>query len=357
MMKLLIAVLSSTLIVCSVTTATPVNPSATANLESSSTVIYTATATAYPSTSTFTGLDGKKEKIKEYAEKGHSFKEIHEECSSIIAKIIAQKIVLKDLRERIELMSPVTTASNGGPGYMETLILIQDGNDALANLKRQRRVCDRQYFSRSSILGSARRSLAREFFGEFRVNSGRVSNDHMMDLLTSSNFLDCFEQFYPGILSSPMDFESAYVSDIPSSSQLHGPPPSYKVVMGKPKLYKVTQQNPGDQLPSYQEVMNDPQKFPEVLEDPDVTESSSMGPSIVHPTQTSSSVPSSQHTASSTLRRVSSTLQRAASTLRRVPSSVRRASSSMQRVSSTLRRAASSVRKVSSSLTWRDDRS
>ncbi|KAL5038666.1 hypothetical protein RTP6_005937 [Batrachochytrium dendrobatidis] len=106
--------------------------------------------------------------------------------------------------------------------------------------------------------------------------------------------------------------------------------------MGKPKLYKVTQQNPGDQPPSYQDVMNDPQHFPKVLEYPDVTESSSMSPSIVHPTQTSSSVPSSQNTASSTLRRVSSTLQRA---------------------SSSLRRAASSVRKVSSSLAWKVDRS
>ncbi|KAJ8329147.1 hypothetical protein O5D80_003092 [Batrachochytrium dendrobatidis] len=107
--------------------------------------------------------------------------------------------------------------------------------------------------------------------------------------------------------------------------------------MGKPKLYKVTQYSPDDQLPSYQDVMNDPQHFPKVLEDPDVTESSSMSPSIVHPTQTSSSVPSSQHTASSTLQRVSSRFVR--------------------RVSSTLRRTASSVRKVSSSLTWKVDRS
>ncbi|EGF75907.1 hypothetical protein BATDEDRAFT_93231 [Batrachochytrium dendrobatidis JAM81] len=106
--------------------------------------------------------------------------------------------------------------------------------------------------------------------------------------------------------------------------------------MRNPKLYKVIQQNPGDQLPSYQDVMRNPQKFPKILEDPDVTESSSMSPSIVHPTQTSSSVPPSQHTASSTLRRVASTLQRA---------------------SSTLQRAASSVRKVSSSLAWKVDRS
>ncbi|KAL5038650.1 hypothetical protein RTP6_005924 [Batrachochytrium dendrobatidis] len=203
----------------------------------------------------------------------------------------------------------------------------------------------------------------------------------MITLLTSQTFLDCFSQFYPNIPSSSTDSEGAYINGIPSSStdsegvstsgtqastdsegastsgtqssptgsegastsgtqgsssRPHGPPPSYEVVMKKPKLYKVTQYSPGDQPPSYQEVMRNPQKFPKVLEDPDVTESSSMSPSIVHPTQTSSSVPPSQHTASSTLRRVSSTLQRASSSLRRV---------------------ASSVRKVSSSLAWKVDRS
>ncbi|OAJ42013.1 hypothetical protein BDEG_25523 [Batrachochytrium dendrobatidis JEL423] len=361
MMRLLIAVLSSTLIACSVTTATPVNPSRTRNLESSSTAIYTATA--YPSTSTFTGLDvdtvncgdysrEKKEAVKEYAEKGHSFEEIHKKCKLILTEIIAQKRAMKNLNERIESMSPVTMPSDGGPGYTETMSLIQDGNDALANLESQQTICDDQYSSRRERVRLAEKNLAREFFGILRVKFGRVSNERVMDLLTSSNFLDCFGQFYPEIPSSPMDFESAYISGIPSSPmdserastsgtqgsspQPQGPPPSYGVVMRKPKLYKVTQQNPGDQLPSYQEVMNNPQKFPKVLEDPDITESSSMNPSIVHSTQTSSSVPSSQHTASSTLRRVSSTLQRASSSLRRV---------------------ASSVRKVSSSLAWKVDRS
>ncbi|KAL5038646.1 hypothetical protein RTP6_005920 [Batrachochytrium dendrobatidis] len=242
--------------------------------------------------------------------------------------------------------------SDGGPDYMETLSLIQSGNVALENLESQRRVCDDQYSTWRGRLSSARQSLAVGFFGEFRIISGLVTNERMISLLTSQIFLDCFGQFYPEIPSSPMDFESAYISGIPSSPmdserastsgtqgsspRSHGPPPSYEVVMRKPKLYKVTQQNPGDQLPSYQEVMDNPQKFPKVLEDPDVTESSSMSPSIVHPTQTSSSVPSSQHTASSTLQRVSSTLQRASSSLRRV---------------------ASSVRKVSSSLAWKVDRS
>ncbi|KAK5669074.1 hypothetical protein QVD99_004837 [Batrachochytrium dendrobatidis] len=311
MMRLLIAVLSSTLIACSVTTATPVNPSATANLGSSSTAIYTATATTYPSTSTFNNLDGKKEAVKEYAKKGHSFEEIHKKCKLILTEIIAQKRAMKNLNERIESMSPVTMPSDGGPGYTETMSLIQDGNDALANLESQQTICDDQYSSRRERVRLAEKNLAKEFFGILRVKFGRVSNERVMDLLTSSNFLDCFGQFYPEIPSSSTDSEGASTSGTQGLSQSYGPPPSYEVVMRKPKLYKVIQQNPGDQLPSYQDVMNDPQKFPEVLEDPDVTESSSMSPSIVHPTQTSSSVPPSQHTASSTLRRVSSTLQRA----------------------------------------------
>ncbi|OAJ42014.1 hypothetical protein BDEG_25524 [Batrachochytrium dendrobatidis JEL423] len=369
MMKLLIAVLSSTLIACSVTTATPVNPSATANLGSSSTAIYTATATTYPNILTFVDLDvdtvncgrysrKKKTVIKEYAKRVHTFKETYGECKSITAKIIDQTIAVENLNERIESMSPVTMPSDGGPGYTETMSLIQDGNAALSDLQNQQIICDRQHYSEYEKLRLAEESLARKFFGGFRVNSGLVSEERMMDLLTSQIFLNCFGKFHIDIRSSSMDSERASTSGTQGSSpQPQGPPPSYGVVMRKPKLYKVTQQNPGDQPPSYQEVIRNPQKFPKVLEDPDITESSSMNPSIVHSTQTSSSVPPSQHTASSTLRRVSSTLQRASSSLRRVPSSVRRASSTLQRASSSLRRVASSVRKVSSSLAWKVDRS
>ncbi|KAJ8329130.1 hypothetical protein O5D80_003078 [Batrachochytrium dendrobatidis] len=361
MMKLLIAVLSSTLIACSVTTATPVNPSATANLGSSSTAIYTATATTYPNILTFVDLDvdtvncgrysrKKKTVIKEYAKRVHTFKETYGECKSITAKIIDQTIAVENLNERIESMSPVTMSSDGGPGYTETMSLIQDGNAALSDLQNQQIICDRQHYSEYEKLRLAEESLARKFFGGFRVNSGLVSEERMMDLLSSQIFLNCFGKFHIDIRSSSIDSERASTSGTQTStdserastsgtqglSQSYGPPPSYEVVMRKPKLYKVTQQNPGDQLPSYQEVIRNPQKFPKVLEDPDITESSSMNPSIVHSTQTSSSVPPSQHTASSTLRRVSSTLQRASSSLRRV---------------------ASSVRKVSSSLAWKVDRS
>ncbi|OAJ42012.1 hypothetical protein BDEG_25522 [Batrachochytrium dendrobatidis JEL423] len=281
MMKLLIAVLSSTLIACLVTTATPVVPSATANLGSSSTAIYTATATTYPNILTFVDLDvdtvncgrysrKKKTVIKEYAKRVHTFKETYGECKSITAKIIDQTTAVENLNERIELMSPY-----------EKLRLAEE-------------------------------SLARKFFGGFRVNSGLVSEERMMDLLTSQIFLNCFGKFHIDIPSSSTDSERASTSGTQGLSQSYGPPPSYEVVMRKPKLYKVIQQNPDDQLPSYQDVVRNPQKFPKVLEDPDVTESSSMSPSIVHPTQTSSSVPSSQHTASSTLRRVSSRFVRKA---------------------------------------------
>ncbi|KAJ8329131.1 hypothetical protein O5D80_003079 [Batrachochytrium dendrobatidis] len=347
MMKLLIAVLSSTLIACSVTTATPVNPSRTRNLESSSTAIYTATATTYPSTSTFIDLDvnlvdcGRysretKEAIKGYAEAKYNVELMREKCESIAAKIITQTTVVENLNERVRLMLSLTTLRDNGPDYMETLSLFRGGNDVLAKLQHQRRICNDQYPVLSKKLRLAKESLAREFFGIFSVSLGRVSEERMMDLLSNRDFLYCLGQFHIEIPSSSTDSERASTSGTQGSPQPQGPPPSYEVVMRNPKLYKVTQQGPDDQLPSYQDVMRNPQKFPKVLEDPDVTESSSMSPSIVHSTQTSSSVPPSQHTASSTLRRVASTLQRASSSLRRV---------------------ASSVQKVSSSLAWKVDRS
>ncbi|KAJ8330700.1 hypothetical protein O5D80_001213 [Batrachochytrium dendrobatidis] len=354
MMKLLIAILSSTLIACSVTTATPVNPSRTTNFESSSTAIYTATATTYPSTSTFLDLNVNsvncgdystetKEAIKEYAKAKCSFKTIHKKYESISIEIVDQKTVVKDLHKRVKLLSPVTTPSDGGPDYMETQSLLQSENDALADLESQQRICNIQHYAEYEKLRLAKEKLARKFFGTFNFSFGRVSSERMMDLLASQTFLNCFSQFYPNIPSSSTDSERASTSGTQGSPQSYGPPPSYEVVMKKPKLYKVTQYSPSDQPPSYQDVVRNPQNFPEVLEDPDITQSSSMSPSIVHPTQTSSSVPPSQHTASSTLRRVASTLQRA--------------SSSMRRVSSTLRRAASSVQNVASSLTWKVDRS
>ncbi|KAL5040020.1 hypothetical protein RTP6_007100 [Batrachochytrium dendrobatidis] len=221
-------------------------------------------------------------------------------------------------------MFSVATPNDGGPGYTETMSLIQSGNAALENLESQ------QKYAMTNILLGAREC----------VQPKKDLQESFLAL--SASVLD--GQFYPNIPSSSTDSEGASTSGTQgSSSRPHGPPPSYEVVMRKPKLYKVTQYSPGDQPPSYQDVVRNPQNFPKVLEDPDVTQSSSMSPSIVHPTQTSSSVPPSQHTASSTLRRVASTLQRA--------------SSSMRRVSSTLRRAASSVQKVASSLTWKVDRS
>ncbi|KAL5040019.1 hypothetical protein RTP6_007099 [Batrachochytrium dendrobatidis] len=306
MMKLLIAILSSILIACSVTTATPVVPSRTANFESSS-------ATIYPGTSTFLDLNvnsvncgdyskRRKKAVKKYAKAKYDVELIREKCKLILTEIVDQKTVVKNLRERIELMSPVTTPSDGGPDYTETQSLLQNENSVLANLQNQQIVCNREYYAECKKLRLAERKLARKFFGGFSFSLGRVSSGQIITLLTNRDFLDCFSQFYPGIPSSSTDSEGASTSGTQgSSSRPHGPPPSYEVVMKKPRFYRVTQEGPGDQPPSYQDVVRNPQNFPKVLEDPDVTESSSMSPSIVHPTQTSSSVPPSQHTASSSL--------------------------------------------------------
>ncbi|EGF75906.1 hypothetical protein BATDEDRAFT_28975 [Batrachochytrium dendrobatidis JAM81] len=243
----------------------------------SSTAIYTATATTYPNILTFVDLDvdtvncgrysrKKKTVIKEYAKRVHTFKETYGECKSITAKIIDQTIAVENLNERIESMSPVTMPSDGGPGYTETMSLIQDGNAALSDLQNQQIICDRQHYSEYEKLRLAEESLARKFFGGFRVNSGLVSEERMMDLLTSQIFLNCFGKFHIDIRSSSMDSERASTSGTQGSSpQPQGPPPSYGVVMRKPKLYKVTQQNPGDQPPSYQEVIRNPQKFPKFI--------------------------------------------------------------------------------------------
>ncbi|KAK5669091.1 hypothetical protein QVD99_004853 [Batrachochytrium dendrobatidis] len=208
MMKLLIAVLSSTLIACSVTTATPVNPSATANLGSSSTAIYTATATTYPSTSTFTGLDVNsvdcgdystetKEAIKGYAEAKYDVELMGEKFSSLLAEITNQKTILIFLRGKVRSISK-TKAGDGSPDYTETLSLIQDGNAALSDFENQQEICVDQHSVLYEKMRLTEQKLSGIFFDIFDFDFGRVDRC-IKRLLASQIFMGCFNQFYPGI--------------------------------------------------------------------------------------------------------------------------------------------------------------
>ncbi|OAJ35769.1 hypothetical protein BDEG_20010 [Batrachochytrium dendrobatidis JEL423] len=285
-MKLAVVVFASILAVCSVTIASPVIPS--------------STTSAYPSTSTFTDLDvdsvycegfssKPKKLIKKYATVKRGADTAEKDFRSASMAVDSQKELVKHLSKKVKLLKAKRLSKNDDSSYSETVIELRKMRRDLVDLKKQREICDDEYSVWRRKLYSAEKKLTGYFFDD------------------SFSLHNTIKSMYASISGmqgpSQQDFENS--------------PPSYDVVMNNPKHYKVTLQGTDPELPSYDKIMQNLENFPKVLEDPDVTQPSLVETSAVHPTQTSSSVPPSQHTASSTLQRVSSTLRRAKSFLSR----------------------------------------
>ncbi|EGF82914.1 hypothetical protein BATDEDRAFT_21134 [Batrachochytrium dendrobatidis JAM81] len=291
-MKLAVVVFASILAVCSVTIASPVIPS--------------STTSAYPSTSTFTDLDvdsvycegfssKPKKLIKKYATVKRGADTAEKDFRSASMAVDSQKELVKHLSKKVKLLKAKRLSKNDDSSYSETVIELRKMRRDLVDLEKQREICDDEY------------SVWRRKFTYMR----RLQANYMI--------MDCIHQFYTGIPNRLSESMYASISGMqgPSQQDFENSPPSYDVVMNNPKHYKVTLQGTDPELPSYDKIMQNLENFPKVLEDPDVTQPSLVETSAVHPTQTSSSVPPSQHTASSTLQRVSSTLRRAKSFLSR----------------------------------------
>ncbi|KAJ8328686.1 hypothetical protein O5D80_002670 [Batrachochytrium dendrobatidis] len=125
-MKLLIAVLSSILVACSVTIATPIDPSEITSTESSaSTALPSMATTTYPSslpTPDKNGIDldnlvslpsNIEDLLKEYLERRHSRNEQRKVCESIKSEYYDQHKLLSDLKKRIQALKG-KSGKNGG---------------------------------------------------------------------------------------------------------------------------------------------------------------------------------------------------------------------------------------------------
>ncbi|KAJ8330066.1 hypothetical protein O5D80_001643 [Batrachochytrium dendrobatidis] len=129
-MKLPIAVLSSILLICSVTTANPIHHSTTTYDESSfSTVIPSVTTSTEfnpsetPNTSG-AGLssldllsDGMENLLESYSKKQHGFDEHGEKCKLIKLQLEDQRQLIKDLKKRIDDLKSALLKSNDNPNY------------------------------------------------------------------------------------------------------------------------------------------------------------------------------------------------------------------------------------------------
>ncbi|EGF76144.1 hypothetical protein BATDEDRAFT_92998 [Batrachochytrium dendrobatidis JAM81] len=129
-MKLAVAVLSSILLACSVTTANPVNPSATTDVETStSTVIPSATTdveaitspTPNPNGIGLGGLDQLPSSIKELLDKhlklSHARDEQKKVCDPLKPEYDSQIILIADLETKIQVLERKFQRSGGSPKY------------------------------------------------------------------------------------------------------------------------------------------------------------------------------------------------------------------------------------------------
>ncbi|KAK5669102.1 hypothetical protein QVD99_004864 [Batrachochytrium dendrobatidis] len=129
-MKLAVAVLSSILLACSVTTANPVNPSATTDVETStSTVIPSATTdveaitspTPNPNGIGLGGLDQLPSSIKELLDKhlklSHARDEQKKVCDPLKPEYDSQIMLVIDLKTKIEVLEEKSQKNGGSPEY------------------------------------------------------------------------------------------------------------------------------------------------------------------------------------------------------------------------------------------------
>ncbi|EGF79611.1 expressed protein [Batrachochytrium dendrobatidis JAM81] len=133
-MKLAVAVLSSILLACSVTTANPIDPSATTDVETStSTVIPSATTSTESSTSSTPnpngiGLDGLdplpgnvKELLEKYAEIDHDRKQQRKICELLKSRYEGQRKVVKRLEKKLETLEKKPQRKGGDPEHDEKI--------------------------------------------------------------------------------------------------------------------------------------------------------------------------------------------------------------------------------------------
>ncbi|EGF81085.1 hypothetical protein BATDEDRAFT_88146 [Batrachochytrium dendrobatidis JAM81] len=129
-MKLAVAVLSSILLACSVTTANPIDPSATTDVETStSTFIPSATTSTEASTSPtpnpngigLGGLDQLPDSIKELLEKyvrlSHDLNQQGKICDPLKPEYDSQIMLVIDLKTKIEVLEEKSQTSGGSPEY------------------------------------------------------------------------------------------------------------------------------------------------------------------------------------------------------------------------------------------------
>ncbi|EGF76003.1 hypothetical protein BATDEDRAFT_28893 [Batrachochytrium dendrobatidis JAM81] len=183
-MKPSITLLSSILAVCSVTTASPVDPSSTMSAEASTlTASPSATASTESSILTFTDVNldlelvdcgtlSKKSKklIKNYATTKRGVKTTREMCKSISESISVEKKLKKQLVKRVDSLKDGDLAGDNGLTYAETVAKLQETRKNLLDLKQQERKCDKEFSDWRKNMRLAEKGLEKYFIWDSEIS-------------------------------------------------------------------------------------------------------------------------------------------------------------------------------------------
>ncbi|EGF77522.1 hypothetical protein BATDEDRAFT_91730 [Batrachochytrium dendrobatidis JAM81] len=248
-MKLAVAVLSSILLACSVTTANPVNPSAAKSAESStSAAIPTATTSteseyrtiSYEEAANLVDLSQLSESdvslIEGYLQMDREHEEMEKACDLAGSEKLHQQELIKQLNKKYSTLVHKSQHNNNDPAYEEKVqsfkLKLQEEREKLEELEKKYRKFNRDFLVFSLQTYANKAELAERFFGD----------DLDMDLLyLYVEFLKFNPSFVENIyksltlrLNKQPGSEQASTSGTQSSSQHHESPSSSKTSTVQP---------------------------------------------------------------------------------------------------------------------------
>ncbi|KAK6091700.1 hypothetical protein MT418_007819 [Batrachochytrium dendrobatidis] len=304
-----LTILASILLACSVTTASPVNPSASASLSTesilsadlSSAAIFLEVSSeddqSQVELSTLPVED--QDLVKDYLSKVINLPKAPE---SVKNQIAAQKEHIAELDKQYQQLIHKSQEK----AILHNDVLKSEYDTALFDLNRIQRKAAQSLLQRYEYASSVRLCLR---FG------------------TKVYSLEIKRRLRNRVLRRPAASEERSADETPSPPQqeIQNSLPSYQDIMGDTEEYEVGLENFEVEPPSYDEVMLNPENFPKDLET-HTTEPSLVETSITQPTQTFSSVSSTQISSS-----VSSSMQTDSPSRRRVLPTIRVVYPSRQR--------------------------
>ncbi|EGF78489.1 hypothetical protein BATDEDRAFT_26545 [Batrachochytrium dendrobatidis JAM81] len=226
-MKLAVTVLASILFACSVTTAKPVNPSATTSAEASTSTV-TPSAQVTPSVDLSKLSKDDVELFGEYLEADQEYEEIKKARDSAKSEELNQEKLSKRLSEENYKLFIKYLNNKDDPEYQEEkekkMLKIREGNEKFFSIQEERLKLDKDFCYADWSLRLARKKLAELLF---QNDPNAASLDSRIEFLKSNrNFVEGIYQSLILQLNKQPKSEQASTSGTQNQSQHHKSPSS-----------------------------------------------------------------------------------------------------------------------------------